>query len=581
MFLPTTPEEIHALGWDRLDIILVTGDSYIDSPFIGVAVIGKILLNAGYRVGIIAQPDTAAGDDIRRLGEPRLFWGVTGGCIDSMVANYTATGRRRKHDDYTPGNVNTRRPDRATIVYSNLIRRYFKHTCPIVLGGIEASLRRIAHYDFWSDAIRRSILFDAKADYLLYGMADRAVCDLAACLDEDGDPRELRGLCYIARTMPEGCLELPSFKVVAGSKEAFTRMFHLFYRNNDPVTARTLAQQQDTRYLVQTPPAWHLTGQELDAVHGFDYERDLHPYYRSAGEVKALETICFAIATHRGCYGECNFCAITVHQGRRVTWRSQASILEEARALTLHPRFKGIIQDVGGPTANMYGIECTRKEKEGGCPDRRCLFPKVCAKLPVNHAKQMALLRALRAIKGIKKVVVASGIRHDLVLADKKHGTAYLREVVRYHVSGQLKMAPEHSEPHVLRTMGKAGREELLKFKNLFETLATRGKTPLFLTYYLIAAHPGCTEDDMRNLRAFALRDLRLLPEQIQIFTPTPSTYSTLMYWTERDSFTGSPCFVEKTVRGRERQKQILTDRGRVNHSPQDRRTRPRRRRGR
>jgi len=264
-----------------------------------------------------------------------------------------------------------------------------------------------------------------------------------------------------------------------------------------------------------------------------------------------------------------------------VTWRSQASILEEARALTLHPRFKGIIQDVGGPTANMYGIECTRKEKEGGCPDRRCLFPKVCAKLPVNHAKQMALLRALRAIKGIKKVVVASGIRHDLVLADKKHGTAYLREVVRYHVSGQLKMAPEHSEPHVLRTMGKAGREELLKFKNLFETLATRGKTPLFLTYYLIAAHPGCTEDDMRNLRAFALRDLRLLPEQIQIFTPTPSTYSTLMYWTERDSFTGSPCFVEKTVRGRERQKQILTDRGRVNHSPQDRRTRPRRRRGR
>ena len=561
MFLPTTRKEMKELGWDGLDIILITGDGYIDSPFVGVAVIGKILLNAGYRVGIIAQPDMASGDDISRLGEPRLFWGVTGGCIDSMVANYTATGRKRKSDDYTPGNVNNRRPDRATIVYSNLIRTYFKKTCPIVLGGIEASLRRIAHYDFWSDTIRRSILFDAKADYLLYGMADRSVVELAACLKAGEDPRGIRGICYASPSIPDGCLELPSFEYAAQDKDAFTEMFHLFYRNNDPMTALPLVQKQDDRYLIQTPPAYALSGRELDAVHDLNYERELHPYYRNQGKVKALDTIGFSIATHRGCYGECNFCAITVHQGRKVTWRSRESILNEARAFARDPRFKGVIQDVGGPTANMYGIDCARKEKQGCCPDKRCLFPKICSRLTTDHNQQISLLKALRAVNGVKKVFIASGIRHDLVMADKKHGTEYLKQVIRHHVSGQMKLAPEHSETHVLQKMGKSGRERLLAFRKLFFDLTKREEKNLFLTYYLIAAHPGCTDDDMARLRSFALKDLQFLPEQVQVFTPAPSTWSTLMYWTERDPFNGKPCFVEKTHRGRKRQKDILADR--------------------
>ncbi|MBN2687223.1 MAG: YgiQ family radical SAM protein [Deltaproteobacteria bacterium] len=560
MFLPTTQKEMNELGWDGLDIILITGDGYIDSPFVGVAVIGKILLDAGYRVGIIAQPDRTSGDDISRLGEPRLFWGVTGGCIDSMVANYTATGRKRKRDDYTPGNVNNRRPDRATIVYSNLIRTWFKETRPIVLGGIEASLRRIAHYDFWSDTIRRSILFDAKADYLLYGMADRSVVELAACLKAGGDPRGIRGLCYASPTIPEGCLKLPSFDHSAQDTNAFTEMFHLFYRNNDPMTALPLAQKQDTRYLIQTPPAHTLESGELDAVHDIDYERELHPYYRNQGEVRALETIRFSIATHRGCYGECNFCSISVHQGRRVTSRSRASILNEARAFTLHPRFKGIIQDVGGPTANMYGIDCDRREKQGSCPDKRCLFPEICPRLTTNHGQQISLLKALRAVNGVKKVFIASGIRHDLILADTKHGREYLKQIIRHHVSGQMKLAPEHSETRVLEKMGKSGRQALLSFREFFFDLTKKEEKNLFLTYYLIAAHPGCTDDDMKQLRSFALRDLKLLPEQVQVFTPTPSTYSTLMYWTEHDPFTGEPCFVEKTYRGRARQKNILAD---------------------
>ena len=558
MFLPTTEEEIQALRWDCLDIILVTGDGYIDSPFAGVAVIGKILLDAGYRVGIIAQPDTASGSDIGRLGEPRLFWGVTGGCIDSMVANYTATGRKRRSDDYTPGGINNRRPDRAVIAYSNLIRKYFKKTRPIVLGGIEASLRRIAHYDFWSDSIRRSVLFDAKADYLLYGMADRSVVELADRLREGGDPRDIRGICYVSPGIPEGALTVPSFEESARDKTAFTEMFHTFYRNNDPVTGLPLAQKQDTRYLVQTPPPLPLSGDELDTVHGLQYEGDLHPFYRKAGDVKALETVRFSITTHRGCYGECNFCAIAIHQGRRVTWRSKASILDEARAMTTNPRFRGTIRDVGGPTANMYGIECTRKEQNGVCPERRCLFPKPCPHLKIDHGNQISLLKALRALKGIKKVVVASGIRHDMIMADKKHGPPYLQELVRHHLSGQMKLAPEHSETTVLELMGKPGRKDLLAFRNHFYRLTKEDGRKQFLTYYLIAAHPGCSEDDMRKLRAFVTGEFKLLPEQVQVFTPTPSTYSTLMYWTGRNPFTGKPIFVEKSVRGRERQKRIM-----------------------
>ena len=561
MFLPTTTKEVKDLGWGELDVVLVTGDSYIDSPLVGVAVVGKVLLEAGYRVGIIAQPDVSSTRDIARLGEPKLFWGITGGCIDSMVANRTASGRKRKRDDYTPGNVNDRRPDRAATVYANLVRRHFKATVPIVLGGLEASLRRLAHYDFWSDKIKRSILFDAKADYLLYGMAERSVVELARGLEGEGEPQEVRGVCYISRDIPKGYLELPSYAESAGDKEAFTRMFHAFYRNNDPTTAKGLAQKQDTRYLVQNPPAPYLSGPELDAVYDLEYQHDQHPFYQRQGDVKALETIRFSITTHRGCYGECSFCAIAVHQGRTVRWRSRRSILDEARGMTTHPLFKGTIHDVGGPTANMYGFECHRKHEKGGCPKKRCLFPKVCADLRVDHGKQVSLLKAIRSIEGVKKVVVASGVRYDMILADKANGTRYLEELVRHHVSGQMKVAPEHSEPSVLAKMGKPGPDTLLAFRDLFYKLTSREGKDQFLTYYMIAAHPGCTERDMERLRSFALRELRLLPEQVQVFTPTPATYSSLMYWTERDPFTGKRCFVEKTTRGREKQKSVLAKR--------------------
>jgi uncharacterized radical SAM protein YgiQ len=573
MFLPTTIEEVKNLGWDDLDVILVTGDSYIDSPFIGTAVIGKVLLKAGYRVGVIAQPDPKTDADIGRLGEPRLFWGVTAGSVDSMVANYTALKKPRRSDDYTPGGENTRRPDRATIVYTNIIRRFSKRfhpsqaARPIVLGGIEASLRRVAHYDFWSDSVRRSILFDAKADYILYGMAEKAVLELVAALRAGGDVREVHGLCYIAREKREGYIELPSYETVAADKQAFINMFHLFYKNNDPISGRGLFQKHGDRYLVQNAPAEYQTQAELDAVYSLDFERAQHPYYETQGPVRALETIRFSISTHRGCYGECNFCAIAVHEGRTVRWRSQASILEEARQLVSHPGFKGYIQDMGGPTANMYGFECDKKLKNGACPAKRCLFPEICPLLEVDHRPQLELLRQVRQLPGIKKVFVASGIRYDMVLGDAVCGDAYLAEIVEHHVSGQLKVAPEHSENNVLDLMGKPGIDSLLKFKDRFDRLSHSAGKPQFLTYYLIAAHPGCSAQDMVRLKHFTSEKLHVNPEQVQIFTPTPSTYASLMYYTELDPFTRRPTFVEKDPRRKEHQKDILTRKAAVEFS--------------
>ncbi len=558
MYIPTTKNELDHLGWDKLDIILVTGDSYIDSPYIGTTVIGKVLLDAGFKVGIIAQPDIESGKDICRLGEPTLFWGVSAGCLDSMVANRTATGRKRKKDDYTPGGENNLRPDRASIVYSNLIRKNFKNTSPIILGGIEASLRRIAHYDFWTDKIRKSILIDAKADFLLYGMADQSVVELATAIKENVNPNKIRGLCYISRNKPEDIAELPSFKEVTNDKSIFTKMFHTFYNNTDPVTAIALCQQQDTRYVVQNPPARYLSTAELDHIHDLNYERNVHPYYLRGGAVKALETIRFSITTHRGCYGECSFCAISMHQGRTVRWRSKKSIINEAKQMTKHRMFKGIINDVGGPTANMYGFECARKATKGCCTDKRCIYPEVCAGLKTTHTPQTQLLKELRQIPDIKKIFVTSGIRHDMVIADKNNGYEYLKQIVCHHVSGQMKLAPEHSETNVLNMMGKPGKESLIEFRKLFYKLSEDIGKKQFLTYYMIAAHPGCTQEDMLKLKRFASRELKLLPEQIQVFTPTPSTYSTLMYYTEQDPFSGKPCFVEKSVKGREKQKNCI-----------------------
>lgn len=558
MFLPTSREEMKRLSWDRLDVILVTGDTYLDSPYIGAAVIGKVLFAAGYKVGIIAQPDINSELDITRLGEPTLFWGITAGSVDSMVANYTALKKKRRKDDFTPGGENTKRPDRATIVYCNLIKKYFKNTKPLVLGGIEASLRRIAHYDYWDDKIRKSILFDSKADLLIYGMGEDSILELADKLKSGKDFTKIRGLCYISPQPQEGFIILPSYQEVREDKQKFITMFHDFYLNNDPLTAKGLCQKQDSRYLIQNPPGYPLTQKELDKVYDLDYEREVHPYYRKEGKVKALETIKFSIPTHRGCYGDCNFCSIAVHQGRTIQQRSEKSILKEAKLLASMKDFKGYILDLGGPTANMYGIECQKKLKLGSCPNKRCLYPQICANLQINHQTQIEILKKIRKIKGIKKVFVASGIRYDMLLEDRKYGEEYLRELIKHHISGQLKIAPEHSEDNVLEKMGKPDQGYLKKFKDKFFQINKELKKKQFLTYYLIAAHPGCKEKDMQRLKNFTSQELKINPEQVQIFTPIPSTYSTLMYYTGRDPFTGKLIFVEKNLKKKERQKEIV-----------------------
>jgi uncharacterized radical SAM protein YgiQ len=558
MFLPTSREEMKRLFWEKLDIIIVTGDTYLDSPYIGAAVIGKVLFAAGYKVGIIAQPDINSELDITRLGEPTLFWGITAGSVDSMVANYTALKKKRRKDDFTPGGENTKRPDRATIVYCNLIKKYFKNTKPIVLGGVEASLRRIAHYDYWDDKIRKSILFDSKADLLIYGMAEDSILELADKLKSGEDFTKIRGLCYISPQPKEGFIILPSYQEVQEDKQKFITMFHDFYLNNDPLTAKGLCQKQDSRYLIQNPPGYPLTQQELDQIYDLDYEREVHPYYQKEGKVKALETIKFSITTHRGCYGDCNFCSIAVHQGKTIQQRSRRSILNEAKLLTGLKDFKGYILDLGGPTANMYGIECQKKLKSGSCVYKKCLYPQICPNLKINHRAQIEILKRIRKIKGVKKVFVASGIRYDMLLEDQKYGGEYLRELIKHHISGQLKIAPEHTEGKVLEKMGKPDQGYLKKFKDKFFQINKELKKKQFLTYYLIAAHPGCKEKDMQRLKKFTSQELKINPEQVQIFTPLPSTYSTLMYYTEMDPFSQKPIFVEKNLKKKERQKEIV-----------------------
>lgn len=559
MFLPRTPKEIKALGWNQLDIILITGDGYIDSPFMGVALIGKILVRHGFRVGIIAQPDLDNETDISRLGEPALFWGVTGGAVDSMVANYTALKKKRKKDDYTPGGVNNRRPDRAVIVYTNLIRKYFKKTRPIVLGGIEASLRRIAHYDFWSNKIRRSVLFDAKADYLLFGMAHKSIIQLASALKNGQSVKRIKGVGYISKE-PKG-IELPSFEQVIKDNQEYIKSFHLFYQNNDPVTANPICQRHNDRYIVLNPPEYYSSTRELDEIHSIDFERELHPYDAQRGSVKALDTIRFSIPTHYGCYGECNFCAISVHQGQTVRFRSRASIAAEAGTISQHKDFKGYILDLGGPTANMYGYECKKKIEKGACQNRRCLFPDPCKKLKPNHSHHMQLIREIEKLPNIKKVFIASGIRYDLILEDQKHGMKYLKKIVQNNISGQMKVAPEHSDNNVLKLMGKQSADQLLIFKKDFDRLSRESGKKQYLTYYLIAAHPGCRIKEMKALKEFTQKKLGINPEQVQIFTPSPSTYSTLMYYTGLDPFTLSRIFVEKDPGKKDSQKNILTRR--------------------
>ncbi len=562
MFLPTTMEEVKKLGWNYLDIILISGDTYIDSSYNGTALIGKWLYKHGFKVGVIAQPDINSDVDIKRLGEPKLYWAVSAGCVDSMVANYTATKKKRRSDDFTPGGENTKRPDRASIAYTNLIKRHFKNSeVPIVLGGIEASLRRITHYDYWSNNLRRPLIFDAKADILSYGMGEKSMLELARAIRDKKDWRDIRGLSYISKEVKEGYLELPSYENCVKDKKEFIKAFETFYHNCDSILAKGLYQKCGDRYLIQNPPSENFSSRELDAIYSMDFERDVHPYYKKMGEVRALDTIKTSVTTHRGCYGECNFCAIAIHQGRTVISRTEDSIVDEVKEITKMKKFKGNIADVGGPTANMYQVECKKKLKFGACQDRRCLYPQKCPALKIDHSKQIDLLKRLKEIDKIKKIFIASGIRYDMILDDKKCGQMYMEEIIKDHVSGQMKIAPEHTEDKVLSLMGKQGKAPLKEFKEKFYQINKKLGKKQFLTYYLIAAHPGCNEKDMLDLKRFASAELRVNPEQVQIFTPTPSTYSTLMYYTEMDPFTGKKLFVEKDNGKKQKQKDILIPR--------------------
>jgi len=560
-FLPTTREEMDKLGWKQCDIILVSGDAYIDSPFIGVAMVGRMLEKLGYKVGMIGQPDVKSDKDIKRLGEPRLYWGVSGGSIDSMVSNYTATKKFRNNDDYTPGGKNNKRPDRAVLVYTNLIRQYFKNTVPIVLGGIEASLRRVTHYDYWTNKLKKPILFDSKADILIYGMGEQALRDLTKAIDKGLEWKYIRGICYIAKEPMESYHQLPSHKECLEDKEKYIDLFDLFYDNNDPIAAKGLCQLVDSRYSIQNAPCDYLNEVEMDELSALPFTRELHPYYAKDGKVKCLETIKFSIMTHQGCWGECNFCAIGVHQGRTIRTRSEESIVNEAIEFKEYKDFKGIISDLGGPTANMYGYECDKKLKLGTCDHQRCVDSKhLCSAMKPDHSRVVNMMRQVRAIPGIRKAFVASGVRYDLITEDKKHGYSYLKEMVKHHISGQMKVAPEHTEQHVLDLMGKPGKQTLIDFKKLYDKLNKDMGKKQYLTYYLIAAHPGCTEKDMHELKRFTTHELKINPEQAQVFIPTPGTYSAVIYYTELDPVTRKKVFVEKDTKRKEKQKAIVQE---------------------
>jgi uncharacterized radical SAM protein YgiQ len=559
MFLPTTKAEMKKFGWSNLDIIFITGDTYIDSSYIGVSILSNLLVKYGYKVGVIAQPDIK-NDDITRLDEPNLFWAVTAGSLDSMVANYTASKKFRKKDDLTPGGENNKRPDRASIVYSNLIRKYYKNTKPIVLGGVEASLRRIPHYDYWDNKIRGSLLFDAKADIIIYGMAEKSILQLADSLKKGSDYRDIKGICYITKEIKKDFVLLDSFEELKKDKLKFINFFNSCYNNLDPFQAQGLVVPHADRFLIVNPPQLPLNETEMDEIYDLDYQYDVHPYYKKFGKVKALETIKFSITSHRGCYGECNFCSISLHQGKIISQRSIDSIYKEAKKITTLPQFKGYILDIGGPTANMYDIECSKKLSKGHCKNKRCLFPERCDKLEIDHSKQIRLLKKLRTIKDIKAIFIGSGLRYEMLLEDKRHGLEYLQEIIKHHVSGQLKIAPEHINQNLLNLMGKPNNKKLIEFRTKYKEFAKKEKKQVYLTYYFIVAHPGSCVKETEELRLFIKKELKLKPEQIQIFTPLPSTYSTLMYYTEVNPFTLEKIEVEKNIKNKERQKRIIVE---------------------
>ncbi len=541
-FLPVNRRDMEELGWDQPDFVYVIGDAYVDHPSFGHAIISRVLENAGYKVAICAQPDWKNPESVNIFGTPRLGYLVTGGNMDSMVNHYSVTKHRRRTDAYTPGGVTGKRPDYAAVVYCNLIRQTHKDV-PIILGGIEASLRRLAHYDYWSDKLKRSIVLDAQADLVIYGMGERSIVEIADALNSGLSVKDLTfipGTVYKTTTPDEvDAVLLPSFEELKAEKRKYAESFYTQYKNTDPYTAKRLMEPYGREFVVQNPPQLPLSTEEMDQIYALPYQNTYHPSYEKP--VPAIEEVRFSLVSNRGCFGGCSFCALTFHQGRIVQTRSHASILAEAKAMTRRPEFKGYIHDVGGPTANFRQPACEKQKTHGVCPTRQCLFPTPCKNLRADHQDYVNLLRELRSLPGVKKVFIRSGIRFDYLLADQDD--TFLKELVAYHVSGQLKVAPEHVSDRVLKYMGKPPQAVYKKFCRKYEKLNEKLGLKQYLVPYLMSSHPGSSMKEAVELAEY-IRDLGYMPEQVQDFYPTPSTISTVMYYTGLDPRTMKPVYV-------------------------------------
>ena len=567
-FLPITKEEMLRRDWHYCDFLLVTGDAYVDHPTFGHAIISRILTEAGYKVAMLCLPDWHTCEDFKRFGRPRLGYLVTAGVIDSMVNHYTAAKRRRHDDVYAPGGKGGMRPDRAVTVYSNRIHEAYPGL-PVLIGGVEASLRRFSHYDYWDDKVRRSVLVDSAATLLMYGMGEKSILECAAWL-RDGMPPErlhgIRGICYMAKQPPEGVKMLPSHAEITADKKAYARSVMMEYDEADPIRGQTLCQQQDTqRYVVQNPPSLPLASEELDAVYALPYTREYHPMYEKMGGVPAVSEVRFSISAVRGCFGACAFCALTFHQGRIVQSRSEQSLLDEAKMLTTLPDFKGYIHDVGGPTANFRQPSCRKQMKHGCCPNRQCLFPQPCPNLQVDHTAFLSTLRKMRRIPGVKKVFIRSGLRFDYIMADPKREQV-VSELCRYHISGQLKVAPEHISDGVLAMMGKPCNAVYEQFGGLYQRTNEKLGMKQYLVPYLMSSHPGSTMRDAVQL-ALYLKKKGVQPEQVQDFYPTPGTLSTCMYYTGIDPRTMKPIYVPRTQKEKDMQRALLQWKNPKNHA--------------
>ena len=557
-FLPVTREEMEERGIFQPDFVYISGDAYVDHPSFGAAIITRLLESRGYSVGMISQPDWKKKESIALFGEPRLAFLVSAGNMDSMVNHYTVSRKHRKTDAYSPGGKMGLRPDRAVTVYSNLIRQTYKDT-PIILGGIEASLRRMAHYDYWADTMKRSVLMDSGADMISYGMGERSILKIAEYLDM-GIPIEhitnIPGTVYKTKETPQKGILLPSYEQVSADKRAYAESFRVQYENTDPFTGKVLIESYKGKgFIVQNPPSKPLSQKEMDEVYGLSYTGTCHPMYEKAGKIPAIEEIRFSITSNRGCFGGCNFCALAFHQGRIVQTRSQESILEEARRFTKEQDFKGYIHDVGGPTADFRHPSCKKQMTKGICTNRQCLFPKPCKNLEADHEDYLELLRKLRKLPGVKKVFIRSGIRFDYVLRDPS--PEFMDELIRYHVSGQLRVAPEHVSDRVLYYMGKPEHQVYEEFVRRFYKANEKYGMKQYAVPYLMSSHPGCTMKEAVKLAEY-VRDMGFMPEQVQDFYPTPSTMSTCMYYTGIDPRTGEKVYVPRDPREKAMQRALL-----------------------